>query len=132
MMGMGEKPRNIYKNKETKEKSPVWLPSHPSAYDQQSSGKVLSTGLRELRKHKKWRDGGRDVPAVFGNVDGASLAELMSSRKITTNFDRILPKSSKIDNMSILMFQIDDPVLFRVYRAGKQKWETYNETWKYQ
>ena len=29
MMGMGEKPRNIYKNKETKEKSPVWLPSHP-------------------------------------------------------------------------------------------------------
>ena len=26
VMGMGEKPRNIYKNKE---KSPVWLPSHP-------------------------------------------------------------------------------------------------------
>ena len=32
MMGMGEKPRNIYKNKETKEKSPVWLPSHPPIY----------------------------------------------------------------------------------------------------
>ena len=32
MMGMGEKPRNIYKNKETKEKSPVWLPSHPPVY----------------------------------------------------------------------------------------------------
>ena len=29
MMGMGEKPRNIYKNKE---KSPVWLPSHPPVY----------------------------------------------------------------------------------------------------
>ena len=28
MMGMGEKPRNIYKSKKTKEKSPVWLPSH--------------------------------------------------------------------------------------------------------
>ena len=26
VMGMGEKPRNIYKNKE---KSPVWLPSIP-------------------------------------------------------------------------------------------------------
>ena len=32
MMGMGEKSRNIYKNKETKEKSPVWLPSHPPVY----------------------------------------------------------------------------------------------------
>ena len=30
MIGMGEKPRNIYKNKETKEKKPVWLPSHGS------------------------------------------------------------------------------------------------------
>ena len=54
-------------------------------------------------------------------VDGASLAELIGRWKITTNFDRILPKRSKMNNMSILMFQVDDPVLFRVYRAGKLK-----------
>ena len=32
MMGMGEKPRNI-QNTKTKEKFPVWLPSHPPVYE---------------------------------------------------------------------------------------------------
>ena len=31
-MGMGEKPRNIYKSKKQRKKSPVWLPSHPPIY----------------------------------------------------------------------------------------------------
>ena len=44
MMGMGEKPRNIYKNKETKEKSPVWLPSHPPVY---KIGGRLFSGAKE-------------------------------------------------------------------------------------
>ena len=44
MMGMGEKPRNIYKNKETKEKSPVGLPSHPPVY---KIGGRLFSGAKE-------------------------------------------------------------------------------------
>ena len=41
---MGEKPRNIYKNKETKEKSPVWLPSHSPVY---KIGGRLFSGAKE-------------------------------------------------------------------------------------
>ena len=41
VMGMEEKPRNIYKNKE---KSPVWLPSHPPVY---KIGGRLFSGAKE-------------------------------------------------------------------------------------
>ena len=41
---MGEKPQNIYKNKETKEKKPVSLPSHPPVY---KIGGRLFSGAKE-------------------------------------------------------------------------------------
>ena len=55
MMGMGEKPRNIYKNKETKEKIPclVDLPSPPSI----KIGGRLFSGAKEpetSRTCPKW------------------------------------------------------------------------------
>ena len=38
MMGMGEKPRNIQKtNSKTKEKFPVWLPSHSPVYEMEAN-----------------------------------------------------------------------------------------------
>ncbi len=45
VMGMGEKPRNIYKNKE---KSPVWLPSHPPVY--KIGGRLFSGAKRTENK----------------------------------------------------------------------------------
>ena len=54
MMGMGEKPRNIYKSKKTKEKSPVWLPSHPPVY---KIGGRLFSGSKEpetSRTYPRW------------------------------------------------------------------------------
>ena len=44
MMGMGEKPRNMYKSKKQKEKFPVWLPSHPPVY---KIGGRLFSGTKE-------------------------------------------------------------------------------------
>ena len=35
-MGMGEKPRNTKTNAKTKEKFPVWLPSHPPVYEMEA------------------------------------------------------------------------------------------------
>ena len=45
-MAMGEKPRNMYKRK-NKEKFPVWLPSHPTIYE---NGGRLFSGVRKHRK----------------------------------------------------------------------------------
>ena len=47
MIGMGEKPRNIYTRKQRK-KFPVWLPSHPPVY---KIGGRLFSGVR--KKHRK-------------------------------------------------------------------------------
>ena len=46
MLGMGEKPRNIY-NTRNKEKFPVWLPSHHPVYE---TGGRLFSGVRTHRK----------------------------------------------------------------------------------
>ena len=42
-MGMGEKPRNIYKRK-LRKRFPVWLPSHPTVYE---NGGRLFSGVRK-------------------------------------------------------------------------------------
>ena len=53
MMGMGEKPRNMYKLREKnmyklrKKKFPVWFPSHPPVYE---NGGRLFSGVRKDRK----------------------------------------------------------------------------------
>ena len=54
VMGMGEKPRNIYKNKE---KSPVWLPSHPPVY---KIGGRLFSGAKEPETSRTYPRWGRD------------------------------------------------------------------------
>ena len=54
MMGMGEKPRNIYKNKE---KSPVWLPSHPPVY---KIGGRLFSGAKDPETSRTWPRWGWD------------------------------------------------------------------------
>ena len=42
-MGMGEKPQNIQKtNTKTKEKFPVWLPSHPPVYEMEADNFPVS------------------------------------------------------------------------------------------
>ena len=48
-MGMREKKPKIYKNMKakTKEKFPVWLPSHPSVYE---NGGRLFSGVKKHRK----------------------------------------------------------------------------------
>ena len=46
MLGMGEKPRNMY-NTKNKEKFPVWLPFHPPVYE---NGGQLFSGVRKDRK----------------------------------------------------------------------------------
>ena len=77
---MGEKPRNIYKNKETKEKSPVWLPSHPPVYkiggrlfsgrkNRKQVGPALGgTGILIYRGKKKIKGRGRCGSIQVGNM----------------------------------------------------------------
>ena len=36
VMGVGEKPRNIYRAKTKEKKFPVWLPSHPPVYEMET------------------------------------------------------------------------------------------------
>ena len=58
MMGMGEKPRNIYTRK-TRRKLPVWLPSHPHVY--KIGGRLFSRCPKKHRKQAGPTQGGTGI-----------------------------------------------------------------------